>query len=202
MNQGKLSSLGALFAEVSSIRGRELTAKGFSRAFVADAVKNGFLIKSGRGLYSTPEASVSQMHSLVQIAKTVPHAVICLLSACRVHNITTQNPFEVWFAIGGKAWMPKINYVKVRVVRFSGKALIEGVEEKSIEGVTVKVYSVAKTIADLFKYRNKYGLDIAVEALRDALTQRKCTLAEINKFAEICRVSKVMEPYLIAYTSS
>lgn len=147
-----------------------------------------------------PSADVTEHHSLAEVCKRVPHGVICLLSALRFHELTTQNPFEVWIAVDIKAREPKLEPLQVRVVRFSGKALTEGVEEMTIEGVRVRVYNPAKTVADCFKYRNKVGRDVALEALRDCLSQRKATRGEIWSYAQICRVANVMRPYLEAVT--
>ena len=184
------------------LRGRELSAHGFSRVLVAEAAKRGLIERVGRGLYTVARPNATEHHSLVQVAQKVDGCVFCLLSACRFHEITTQNPAEVWIAIGPKAWAPKITFVRTRIVRFSGPALTEGVETHEREGVKLQVYSVAKTVADLFRFRNKYGLDIAVEALRDALQQRKCTISEVMRFAKLRRVEKAISPYITAYTAS
>ena len=199
MASEKTSKLLAAFKKTSVLRGRDLTAMGFSRVLVADASKRGQIERIGRGLYTTKQADVSEKHSYVQIARMTPNAVLCLLSACRFHDLTTQNPHEVWFALGRKAWTPKITFVKTRIARFSGLALTEGVELHRCEGTELKVYSVAKTVADLFRYRNKFGLDIALEALRDALHDRKCSVDELMRFARMRHVAKVIEPYLTAY---
>lgn len=135
---------------------------------------------------------------LAQVAKRVPHAVISLLSALQFHDIGTQLPHEVWIAIDGKAAKPQIDYPPVRVMRFSGKSLSEGIEEHIIEGVSVRVYNKAKTVADCFKYRNKIGLDVALEALKDCYRRKLCNNDELWKYAKICRVSNVMKPYLEA----
>ena len=116
------------------------------------------------------------------------------LSAVQFHELTTQAPFEIWMAIEGKAWHPRSDWPVMRFVRFSGAALTEGIEEHCIEGVTVKVYTPAKTVADRFKYRNKIGLDVALEALRDCRQQRKCSNDDLWRYAEICRVANVMKP--------
>jgi predicted transcriptional regulator of viral defense system len=152
----------------------------------------------GRGLYVLPDADVSEHHSLAEASKRVPHGVVCLLSALRFHNLTTQSPSEVWLAIGSKAWRPQVDYPRLRFVRFSDRALEAGVEEHSIEGVLVRVYSPAKTVADCFKYRNKIGLDVALEALRDCRRERKCSNDELWRYAKICRVANVMRPYMEA----
>jgi predicted transcriptional regulator of viral defense system len=126
----------------------------------------------------------------------VPGEGICLLSALRFHGLTTQAPFEVWLAIENKALAPKLEYPPLRIVRFSGVALTEGVEEHIVDGVTIRITSVAKTVADCFKYRNKIGLDVALEALRDSWHEKRMTSDEIWHYAKVCRVANVMRPYL------
>ena len=126
--------------------------------------------------------------------------MVCLLSALQFHELTTQAPFEVWLAIGEKARLPKVDYPPLRVVRFSGAALEDGIEEDRIEGVMVKVYAPAKTVADCFKYRNKIGLDVALEALRDCWAKRRATMDELWQAAKTCRVANVMRPYLESIT--
>jgi predicted transcriptional regulator of viral defense system len=149
-----------------------------------------------RGTYVPVDHNHTENHSYAVVAKRVPHGVICLLSALSFHQLTTQNPSKVWLAVDQKAWAPRLSYPSIRLVRFSGEALTAGVEEYPAEGVTLHVYSVAKTIADLFKFRYKIGLDIAMEALRDGLKARQATRDEIMRYARICRVAKVMQPYL------
>jgi predicted transcriptional regulator of viral defense system len=128
----------------------------------------------------------------------VPHGIICLLSALRFHEVGTQNPHEVSMAIDPKARRPRVGYPPLRIVRFSGDALSRGVKQHRIEAVAVKIYCPAKTVADCFKYRNKIGLDVALEALRDCLQSRKCTREQLWEHAKVCRVTEVMRPYLEA----
>ena len=158
--------------------------------------RRGLLERVGRGIYAAKESKVTENHSLAEVAKRVPHGVLCLLSALRFHQMTTQLPHEVWLAIGFKARSPKPDGLVLRVVRFSGKALTSGIEEHIIEGVPVKIYNPAKTVADCFKYRNKIGLDVALEALRDCKKQRRATMDDLWRFAKVCRVANVMRPYL------
>jgi predicted transcriptional regulator of viral defense system len=143
-----------------------------------------------------PDAELTEHHSLAEAAKRAPDGVVCLLSALRFHELTTQAPFEVWLAIPAAARTPKSNSLPLRIVRFSGNALTEGVEEHLVEGVPVRVYSPAKTVADCFKFRNKIGLDVALEALRETWRARRATMDELWRYAEVCRVGKVMRPYL------
>jgi len=155
-------------------------------------------MKIGRGTYISSDMDFSENIGLAQVAKRVPHAVVCLLSALLFHDIGTQLPHEVWIAIDRKAAKPRLQYPPVRVLRFSGKALSEGIEEHVIEGVTVGVYNKAKTVADCFKYRKKIGLDVAIEALKNCRQRKLCSNDELWKYSKICRVSNVMKPYLEA----
>ena len=171
-----------------------------ARAHVATDARRGLLEQRGRGIYALADHEYTEHHSLAEAAKRVPQGTSCLLSALRAHVLTTQAPHEVWIAIDRKARLPKSGAAKLRVVRFSGKALSEGIERHLIEGVTVPVYNVAKTVADCFKYRNKIGLDVALEALREAWRRKRCSSRELWKYAEICRVANVMRPYLESMT--
>lgn len=180
------------------LRPRELAAEGLSRHELSRLVDQGVLHRSGRGLYTLADAEPSEKRSLAEAAKRVPRGVVCLLSALRMHDIAALNPPEVWLAIDRKARRPVVSYPPVRVVRFSGEALSCGVERHTVEGVPVPVYSAAKTVADCFKYRNKIGIHVAVEALRDALRRRRATADDLHRFAIICRVANVMRPYIDA----
>ena len=180
------------------IRVRDAIREGIHPETLRRLCGKGQLIKMGRGIYVPANSEMSPNIGLAQIAKRVPHGVICLLSALQFHDIGTQSPFEVWIAIDPKAAAPQIDYPPVRVVRFSGKALSDGIATHQIEGVQVKVFNPAKTIADCFKYRNKIGLDIALEALKDCRQRKLCTNDQLWKYAKICRVSNVMKPYLEA----
>ena len=180
------------------IRVRDAVKEGIHPENLRRLCKKGLLVKMARGIYIPADSEISQNVGLAQIAKRVPHGVICLLSALQFHNIGTQSPFEVWVAIDQKAAEPKIDYPPIRIVRFSGKALSEGIEIHKIEGVEVKIYNEAKTIADCFKFRNKIGLDIALEALKDSRQRKLCTNDQLWEYAKLCRVSNIMKPYLEA----
>jgi predicted transcriptional regulator of viral defense system len=182
------------------LRPRDLDAHGIPRIYLSRLCERGLLQRTGRGLYVLPNADVSEHHTLAEACKRVPHGVVCLLSALRFHGLTTQSPHEVWLAIGSKAWRPQVDYPPLRFVRFSARTLEAGVEEHSIEGVLVRVYNPAKTVADCFKYRNKIGLDVAVEALRLCLETRKCSRSDLWRYASTDRVTNVMRPYLEALT--
>jgi predicted transcriptional regulator of viral defense system len=180
----------------SVFRTHELEAQGISRPRIRELASSGLLQKIGRGLYAKPDAAVEENHALAEVGKRVPKGAVCLLSALRFHNLTTQVPREIWVALDRKARHPKVDYLPLRVVWFSGAALQEGQEQHVVEGVPVRIYNPGKTVADCFKYRNKIGLDVALEALREAWRKRSCTMSELTHYARICRVSNVMRPYL------
>ncbi len=185
-----------LAAHQPLVRPRDVEALGIAREFLLRQYRRGLLVRRARGVYALPQTPVTEHHSLAMAANRVPRGVICLLSALRFHGLTTQDPHEVWMAIDLKARKPSVESPALRVVRFSGRALAEGVEESEIEGVRVRVYSAAKTVADCFKYRHKIGIDVAIEALRDSIRTRKTTIDEIHRYAKVCRVANVMRPYL------
>ncbi len=178
------------------IRPRDLGPLEISRISLTRAVRRGQLERVGRGLYGLPGRPVSAHGALAEVARRVPKGVVCLLSALRFHGLTTQAPFQIWLAIDNKALAPKLDYPPLRIVRFSGAALTEGVEEHVVDGVVVRMTSVAKTVADCFKYRNKIGLDVALEALREAWREKRMTADDLWRYAKICRVANVMRPYL------
>ncbi len=177
---------------------RDVVAAGIHTQTLTRAVRSGTLERVSRGRYRLPDAPISEHHGLVLVAAAAPKAVICLLSALSFHEIGTQLPSEVWIAIDRRARPPTLSWPPLRVHRFSGRALSEGIEVHEIEGQAVRVYGVAKTIADLFKYRNKIGLDVALEALREGWRARRFAMDEIHRYARICRVDRVMAPYLEA----
>jgi len=178
-------------------RRRDLAAQGVTANHLHRLIESGRVERVGRGLYRAKEAEITEYHTLIEAALLVPKGVVCLLSALRFHDLTTQAPFEVWMAIGNKSWRPTTGDVPLRIHYFSGRALTEGVERHEIEGVPVNIYSAAKTVADCFKFRNKIGVDVAIEALRDYLRKR-LPEKDLWRYAEVCRVRKVMYPYLEA----
>ena len=185
--------------QLGVIRPGDLESHGVPRrGYVYRLARHGLLERIGRGLYIAEEHGITESHSLAMVAKRTPSAVVCLLSALQFHLLTTQLPHEVWIAIGEKARRPRIDYPRLRVMRFSAATLTAGVEVHEIEGVPVRVTSVAKTVVDCFKYRNKIGLDVALEALRDAWRGRRMTMEELVRFARLCRVHNVMRPYIEA----
>lgn len=174
---------------------RDVDAVGLHRQALSRLVRAGDLERVARGLYRLPGEAVTEHHGLAVACTAVPHGVICLLSALGFHGVGTQLPFQVWMAIDRRSRRPALRYPPLRVVRFTGRALTAGIEAHRIEGTTVRVYGVAKTVADCFKYRNKIGLDVALEALREAWRARRFTMDELNRCARICRVERVMRPY-------
>jgi predicted transcriptional regulator of viral defense system len=184
------------------LRPRDLAPYGISREILRRLHAEGRLERRGRGLYVLSGTAMSEHEMLAQAAARVPHGVVCLLSALRFHGLTTQNPAEVWLAIDRKARAPKEPELPLRIVRFSGAALTAGVETHVVDGVRVRVYDPAKTVADCFKYRNKIGVDVAVEALRDCWRSRRCTADDLWRYAAVCRAANVMRPYLEAVLGS
>ena len=178
------------------IRPRDMLAEGLPKDYLNVLAREGVLVKLGRGLYQWPEREVSRHQSLIEVAKLVPNGVVALLSALNFHELGTQNPFEVWLAIDRKARRPSIDYPPIRFVTMSHTGLGEGVERHEIDGVTVTVFCPAKTVADCFKYRNKIGLEVALEALKAGWQARKFTMDELLKYARLCRVANVMQPYM------
>ena len=185
-----------LVRELSVVRPRDLVERGLSKDYLYILEKEGMIERVCRGLYQWPNKDLGRHQSLIEVSKLAPNAVVALLSALNYHNITTQNPHKIWLAIDGKAWRPEINYPPVHFVTMSGEAMRSGIEKHSIDGVTIKVFCLAKTVVDCFKYRNKIGLDVALEALREGWSSRQFTMDELLHYAEICRVKKVMQPYI------
>jgi len=185
-----------LAAERGLIRPRDLTERGLPTVALTRLVRQGLLRHVGRGLYTLPDRAISEHNALAEVARKHPQAIICLLSALRFHDLTTQSPFEVWLAIPNKARAPKMDYPPLRIVRFSGAALTHGVEDHVVDGVSVRVTSVARTVADCFKFRNKIGLDVALEALQEAWRAKRVSMDELWRYATLCRVANVMRPYM------
>lgn len=185
-----------LAKQMGLIRPCDVEAAGIHREYLLRLYRNGELTRVGRGLYALPDGQTSEFLSLAEVAKRVPNAVVCLISALQFHNLTTQITHSVWVSIENKKWEPTFDYPPLIIVRLSGDAFSFGVEEHEIDRITVKVYSPAKTVADCFKFRNKVGLDVALEALRETWRSRKATMDELWETAKVCRVANVMRPYL------
>lgn len=184
------------------LRSRDLLARGIPLQHLKRLADRGELERLGRGLYRLPQAELTEHHDLAEVARRVPHGVVCLLSALEFHGLTTQSPWQVWLMIEGGAWRPRpADGPPLVIVRASGEAFHAGVEGHVLEGVPVRITNVAKTVADCFKYRGKVGLDVALEALKDCLQQRRATRGELRHFARLCRVQNVMRPYLEALSA-
>jgi predicted transcriptional regulator of viral defense system len=192
----KMETALELLHERGTLRPRDLARNGIPPDYLDRLYRLGRVDRIARGLYAWPDADVSEHHSLAQAARLVPAGVVCLLSALRFHGLTTQSPVEVWLTLPIKAWAPKVEYPRLRIIRAGGPALTAMVEGHRVEGVAVRVYSSAKTVADCFKHRSKVGLDVALEALRGALRGRKATMDELWAAAGVCRMRNVMRPYL------
>ncbi|WP_221444594.1 type IV toxin-antitoxin system AbiEi family antitoxin domain-containing protein [Caulobacter sp. YL-Caulobacter] len=189
----------SLTRERGIARARDYKAAGIPLAYLKRLTDSGDLLKLGRGLYQDPEqAGTDVAHDLAEAARLVPNGVVSLLSALRHHELTTQLPHAVWLTIPHKARTPSITSVRLEIVRATGQVLTAGVEHARIEGVDVPIYSVAKTVTDCFKHRRQIGEDVAIEALRDALRQRKTTPSELMFFAGINRVVGRIEPFIRA----
>jgi len=178
------------------IRPRDLKEFNIPAKYLQRLYERGEVYRSGRGIYILADAEITENFSLAEACKRVPHGVVCLLSALRFHQIGTQNPYEVWMAIDPKAHRPKLDYPPLRIFRFSGAALQEGVEEHRVSDGTIRVYNVPKTVADCFRYRNKIGIDVAIEALRECWRERRTTMDELWRYAAVARISTVIKPYL------
>ena len=200
MNSSKTAQVMSLLAEKGIVRAKNLREIGIHQEYLRLLENKGRIVRSGRGIYTLPEGDLTENQSLIEASVRVPHGIICLLSALRFHNLTTQNPFEVWLAIAPGARPPKDDLIPLRIVYMSEKTRTSGVEEHLIANIPVKVYNVAKTVADCFKYRNKIGHDVALEALRECWRDRRCTMDELWYYAKICRVTNVMRPYLESLT--
>jgi len=193
--QLQAAGVGAFF------RPRDVLPLGLSFRQLQQLVAAGTVERVGDGLYRLSEVEPDEYETIAMVASAAPDAIVCLLSALRVHEIGTQSPHLVWLAIDRKARIPRRLPAKVRVVRFSGPMLTYGVVTQSMQGVKVRLTNPARTVVDCFRYRNKIGLDVAMEALRDAVRSRKAAVSEIDRAAEVCRIRTVIGPYLEALSA-
>ena len=180
------------------VRAADLEEHGIPRGRLYRLVRKGLVERQARGIYAISKHRVTAEHTLAQVAKQVPGGVFSLLTALRFHELTTQAPAEVWIALPEKARKPRLAHPRLRVTRFSGPALSEGIETHRVEGVEVRIYSAAKTVADCFRFRSKVGMDVALESLREGLRARKFTRDDLWAAAQACRVTAVVRPYLEA----
>lgn len=195
----KLSRAAKLIHSRGVVRARDAEKAGIPREYLRRLERSGAIVKRGRGVYASPDAELTEYHSLAEVARLAPQAVVCLLSALAFHGLGTQLPHEVWIAISRSGRVPKRGPVRLQVARMSGTALTAGVEIRRIEGVSVRIFNPAKTVADCFKFRNRIGTDLALEALR-SYRRGRGDLDELWRFARICRVTSIMRPYLEALT--
>jgi len=180
------------------IQAKDVEAAGISRTYLHEMQKEGLLEKISTGLYTLPEAPITENSTLIEIAKKIPHAVISLISALNYHELTTQLSPDIWLTVPKSSRKPKIKYPPINLTYVSDPAYSFGIQEYIINGVTVKIYNPAKTVADCFKFRSKVGIDVAIEALRNVRRTRKATIDEIMEAAKIDRVLKIMNPYMEA----
>lgn len=180
------------------LRPRDLDRLRLPREYLIRLHQQGLVERVGRGLYVLPGGTAAERQTLAEASRRVDQGVVCLLSALRFHELTTQEPFQVWIAIEHSAWRPRVHDLPLRFVYMSGESFRAGVERHDVGGVEVQVFSAAKTVADCFKFRNKIGLDVAVESLRDYRRAYPSGLDALWRFARICRVANVMRPYLEA----
>lgn len=180
------------------LRASDLADAGVPRAVLTRMAASGQLERAARGLYRLPDSGSSEHEGLVTVAIKVPQAVVCLLSALQFHGLTTQLPWQVWIAMPRGSHVPRLEFPPIRMVQFTGEAYTQGIETHERDGVKLHVYSVAKTVADCFKHRNKIGMDVALEALKDARAQGRASFDDLWRCAKVCRVSNVMRPYMEA----
>ncbi len=180
------------------LRAADVRAQGWSPQLLLSLHQAGKLDRVARGLYSLPDADITEHQTLIEVCQRVPKAVLCLLTALQYHSIGTQMPHEVWIALPEATQTPALDTPRLRIARLRGEAYSQGIQTVIDYGAPIRVYSVAKTVTDCFKFRNKIGLDVALEALKSAWRSRKLTMAELHHFARINRVERVMQPYLEA----
>jgi predicted transcriptional regulator of viral defense system len=192
----KIQIIERLAKKKGSIRARDLIRRGLPSVYLGRLVRQGRLVRRARGVYAPADQEISGTHDWELACLRVPNGVLCLLSALFYHRIGTQNPANVWMAIDVKAWRPRVDYPRMRIVRFSGPALSHGIMTVKAGRASLRVYDPAKTVADCFKYRHKIGLEVAVEALREGWRAKKFSLEELAEAARICRVRNVIQPYL------
>jgi len=187
-----------LLQEKGVLRTREALEHGIHHETLQRMVEKRSIRRIVRGQYILSEHELTEKVSLAMVSKHAPNGVICLLSALRYYEIGTQNPHQIWLALGQKQWAPQIKYPPIRVMSYSDRTLSEGVEEVTLEGVTVKIFNIPKTVVDCFKYRNKVGIDVAIEALRDVIGRGLCKINAFTPYAKTARVQRVMRPYIEA----
>ncbi len=197
-NRNEAEKVLKLAKTLGFLRVKDVLSHGIHPEYLRRLSSTGQLLRTGRGVYRLAGGDISENVTLAAVAKRVPKGIVCLLSALRFHNIGTQNPLEVWVALERGTASPREKELPLRIMVFSKSSFSIGTEAHNLEGVTVRITNPAKTITDCFKYRNKIGLDVALEALKECVRKRKCTPADLWKYAKVCRVANVMRPYLEA----
>lgn len=182
------------------LRAADVRQHGWPPQLLSRLYQSGELQRFARGLYGLPETEITEHQTLMEVCQRVPKAVVCLLSALQFHEVGTQLPHDLWIALPEATHTPAVSYPTLRITRLRGSAYSEGIQAVTDHGAPIRVYSIAKTVTDCFKFRNKIGLDVALEALKDAWRSRKVTMVELRHFAKINRVERVMQPYLEAVT--
>ena len=195
----KVEQLLSLARERGVVRASDLDEAAIPRAYLGRLVHRGLLIQTGRGTYTHPDAELTEHHTLAEVARRVPAAVVCLLSALRYHELTTQNPSEVWVTLPRNAWRPvAVGSAPLRVITASPAFYGADIEEHVVEGVHVRIYGAVRTVVDCFRHRSAVGLDVALEALRDLLRRQPSCREELWRCARRVRVWSVLRPYLEA----
>lgn len=184
-----------LTEKLGTVCAADLISLKIGREYLSRMARKGLLQRITRGRYALIDADITENHELVLFASQVPNGVITLLSALAFHNIGTQSPHQLWVAVKARSYAPKLQYPNVRYHYYSGAAYEKGIEKHRIEGVEVKVYSVAKTVVDCFRMRNKVGLDVALEALKEGWHDRRFTADELMLLAKQCRIASVIQPH-------
>lgn len=200
MTQSQRAQLKALVSGKSVVRAQELRSAGIAGSTIQRALDDGDLVRIGRGLYQDPQSDIESEQTLAEVAKRIPKGIIAMVSVLAYHGLTDQMPRKTWVAIGASDWSPVSDYPPVRIVRFADKYLHHGVERQRISGVDVPIFSIPKTLADIFRNGRLVDRSVAVEGLRAALDQRKATPAEIADAARAGGAWRVMRPYLEALT--
>ena len=195
--QSKIEHLLEL-ARKGPVRARDLDQAGIPRAYLKRLCDRGVFERVDRGLYRLAEAPMTELSSLAEVQKRVPHAIVCLLSALQVHGLTTESPHAVWVLIDRRARLPKLAYPKLEVVRASGSARTHGVETRLVDGIKVHLTTPAKTVADCFRFRRHVGLEVALSALKDYLRKRRGSMDALVAAARADRIYALMRPYLEA----
>lgn len=192
----KAERVDAFAREHTFVRPRDLRALSVSHSHLWHLTRAGKVERVARGLYRAKGTEISEYETLLEVFRRVPHGVLCLSSALRFHELTTENPFEVWIALERGTWTPKMKYPPIRVVHLSKAPFEFGIDKRSVAGGKLRVYSPAKTVADCFKFRSRIGTETAIEALRSCIREKKASVEDLWRAAKICRVSNVMRPYM------